>query len=87
MDPMWLSCDISRGMFPHEKAVCIKTTSRMVSFFLPTEQIRLETPENGRGEIQVGVLDVYEQTAVVYLPEKTIEEGRMVKVPKAHLRK
>ena len=87
MDPMWLNCDISRGMFPNEKAVCIETNERKVSFFLPTKQVRSENSNNGQGEIRVEIIDLYEQSALVFLPRPPFEGNRVIEVSREHLRK
>jgi hypothetical protein len=81
----WLSCDVSSGMFPDEKAVSIETTGMKVSLFLPAEKVRFG--HDGRGEIQVQVVDWDERSALVALPDTPIEGQRMVKVPRESLKK
>ena len=39
MNYEWLTCDVSKGMFPDEMAVSIETSDKKVSLFLPTEKI------------------------------------------------
>ena len=84
MNYEWLTCDVSKGMFPDEMAVSIETSDKKVSLFLPTEKIR--SSNGGRGEIKVQVFDFDEKMALVALPDTPIEGQRMVKVPRSHLK-
>jgi hypothetical protein len=80
----WLSCRISKGMFPEEVAVVVSSSEgQQLSFFLPKD--RVEFGEAGQGLIRVVVLDEDERVGLVALPAEPIEGPQVAKVPRAAL--
>jgi hypothetical protein len=79
MNPRWLSCSVSDGLFPGEMAVTVKTQTQDVSLFLPKSEVRTVEEVSA---IKVDLVDEDLTSCFVALPSSAIEGPRVVKVAK-----
>jgi hypothetical protein len=76
----FLRCDVSRGMFSNERAICVTTADgNVVSFFLQDDLVNDE-------EIAVEVVARNGEYGVVTLPQRTFEGSNVARVPMGSLR-
>jgi hypothetical protein len=86
METKWLHCSVSPGQFPDEYAVGGKQyNGKRFSLFAPRELVRLATAEEGKGLLQVEVVDRKDDLVLVRLPEESFENGQYVTVQEAQL--
>ena len=79
MNPRWLSCSVSEGLFPGEMAVLVKTQAQDVSLFLPKTEVR---DSDSTPKILVQLVDENSTSYLVALPNPAMEGPRFVKVSK-----
>ncbi len=91
MQPKWLNCTISEGLFSGEYSVKGQLSNFVdFSLFAPEQYIRLDTPLEGQqavnGCIAVSVLDEQGEEALVLLPAPTFENGQTITVRRDQVR-
>jgi hypothetical protein len=81
----WLQCDVTRGMFENEVAICVTTIEGSVlSFFFSADAVK--TFSGNEKGIPVEVVDRNSDFGVVALPTRSFEGANVARVPSDSLR-
>lgn len=76
MDKVWIEAEIREGLFPNERLIIVRDfTGNEVGSFVPSDMIQ---HDGQRAEIEVQLLDVRDDLALILLPGEEAGPGNNI---------